>query len=473
MAFSVSQNHQVRSLGLYKSSGKHAAPKGTAPAPEPVGRERRSPAGPPTRMPRLTPHQHGRRREQAAYEAHCRWGTRRPPPHVETRAGVCLRWGRQHRGMSTFELSEEQRALREAVRALAESRSRHARRRSTGPRSPALGTGTIAGQGGLPRGPHPGVLRRRWRRCAGGGARHRGGRAGLRHLVADPRGEQARHHAAPARRVGGDQTALPGAGGAGRGDVLLRPVGAGGRLGRGRRCGPGRCGPTAGTARRRKRWITNAGVSKYWTVMAVTDPDNSATGISAFVVEDGDPGFTFGAPDTSSASRAHRPVSSISTAREIPADRLIGDEGRGVGSRAHPGPHRVTIASQAPDIAQGALGYAVGDVKERKQSAARSPSSRACSSCSPHGHGAGGRPGADLRRRGPLRGPDAREKVDDPTFFSSACQVPGLRRRDVGDNRRGPSPRRQRYVNDYPVERMIATPRSPRSSRAPTRSSAW
>jgi alkylation response protein AidB-like acyl-CoA dehydrogenase len=46
-----------------------------------------------------------------------------------------------------------------------------------------------------------------------------------------------------------------------------------------------------------KRWITNAGVSKFYTVMAVTDPDNGANGISAFVVEDGDPGFTFGAPE--------------------------------------------------------------------------------------------------------------------------------------------------------------------------------
>ncbi len=46
-----------------------------------------------------------------------------------------------------------------------------------------------------------------------------------------------------------------------------------------------------------KRWITNAGVSKFYTVMAVTEPDPGASGITAFVVEDGDPGFTFeGAP---------------------------------------------------------------------------------------------------------------------------------------------------------------------------------
>src|SRR5438105_12840495 len=43
-----------------------------------------------------------------------------------------------------------------------------------------------------------------------------------------------------------------------------------------------------------KRWITNAGVSAYYTVMAVTDPPRGADGISAFVVEKDDPGFSFG-----------------------------------------------------------------------------------------------------------------------------------------------------------------------------------
>src|SRR6201996_2930320 len=46
-----------------------------------------------------------------------------------------------------------------------------------------------------------------------------------------------------------------------------------------------------------KRWITNAGVSKFYTVMAVTDPAQGSAGISAFVVEDGDEGFSFGAPE--------------------------------------------------------------------------------------------------------------------------------------------------------------------------------
>src|SRR5690606_11244114 len=44
-----------------------------------------------------------------------------------------------------------------------------------------------------------------------------------------------------------------------------------------------------------KRWITNAGVSEYYTVFAVTDPDAGTAGISAFVVERTDPGVSFGA----------------------------------------------------------------------------------------------------------------------------------------------------------------------------------
>src|SRR5579863_2818055 len=46
-----------------------------------------------------------------------------------------------------------------------------------------------------------------------------------------------------------------------------------------------------------KRWITNAGVSEYYTVLAVTGPASSPAGISAFVVEKDDPVFSFGAPE--------------------------------------------------------------------------------------------------------------------------------------------------------------------------------
>jgi alkylation response protein AidB-like acyl-CoA dehydrogenase len=117
-----------------------------------------------------------------------------------------------------------------------------------------------------------------------------------------------------------------------------------------------------------KRWITNAGVSKFYTVMAVTDPSAGAAGISAFVVESGDEGFSFGAPE-------HKLGIKGSPTRElyfdncaIPADRLIGEEGTGFRTALATLDHtRITIAAQALGIAQGALDYATGYVKERRQ----------------------------------------------------------------------------------------------------------
>ncbi|HYK32338.1 MAG TPA: acyl-CoA dehydrogenase family protein, partial [Streptosporangiaceae bacterium] len=117
-----------------------------------------------------------------------------------------------------------------------------------------------------------------------------------------------------------------------------------------------------------KRWITNAGVSRFYTVMAVTEPGVGASGISAFVVEQGDEGFSVGAPE-------HKLGIKGSPTRElyfdncvIPADRLIGDEGSGFKTALATLDHtRITIAAQALGIAQGALDYAIGYVKERKQ----------------------------------------------------------------------------------------------------------
>jgi alkylation response protein AidB-like acyl-CoA dehydrogenase len=117
-----------------------------------------------------------------------------------------------------------------------------------------------------------------------------------------------------------------------------------------------------------KRWITNAGVSQFYTVMAVTDPSAGANGISAFVVEKDDPGFSFGAPE-------HKLGIKGSPTRElyfddcaIPAGRLIGAEGSGFRTALATLDHtRITIAAQALGIAQGALDYATGYVKQRRQ----------------------------------------------------------------------------------------------------------
>ncbi|GAB1329268.1 acyl-CoA dehydrogenase [Streptomyces sp. NPDC093260] len=117
-----------------------------------------------------------------------------------------------------------------------------------------------------------------------------------------------------------------------------------------------------------KRWITNAGVSEYYTVMAVTDPEKRSRGISAFVVEKSDPGVSFGAPEKKLGIKGSPTREVYLDNVRIPADRMIGAEGTGFATAMKTLDHtRITIAAQALGIAQGALDYAKGYVKERKQ----------------------------------------------------------------------------------------------------------
>ncbi|KPC65545.1 acyl-CoA dehydrogenase [Streptomyces coelicoflavus] len=117
-----------------------------------------------------------------------------------------------------------------------------------------------------------------------------------------------------------------------------------------------------------KRWITNAGVSEYYTVMAVTDPSKRSKGISAFVVEKSDEGVSFGAPEKKLGIKGSPTREVYLDNVRIPADRMIGAEGTGFATAMQTLDHtRITIAAQALGIAQGALDYAKGYVKERKQ----------------------------------------------------------------------------------------------------------
>lgn len=117
-----------------------------------------------------------------------------------------------------------------------------------------------------------------------------------------------------------------------------------------------------------KRWITNAGVSDYYTVLAVTDPEKRSRGISAFVVEKTDEGVSFGAPEKKLGIKGS-PTREVYLDRvRVPADRLIGAEGEGFELAMRTLDHtRVTIAAQAVGVAQGALDYALGYVQERQQ----------------------------------------------------------------------------------------------------------
>ncbi len=117
-----------------------------------------------------------------------------------------------------------------------------------------------------------------------------------------------------------------------------------------------------------KRWITNAGVSEYYTVFAVTDPSARSRGISAFVVEKSDPGVSFGAPEKKLGIKGSPTREVYLDDVRIPADRIIGDPGTGFATAMKTLDHtRVTIAAQAIGIAQGALDFALGYAKERRQ----------------------------------------------------------------------------------------------------------
>ncbi len=118
-----------------------------------------------------------------------------------------------------------------------------------------------------------------------------------------------------------------------------------------------------------KRWITNAGVSKFYTVMAVTDPDKRTHGgITAFVVEDGDEGFSYGALEKKLGIKGSPTRELYFDDVRIPDSRRVGDVGAGFAIAMATLDHtRITIGAQAIGIAQGALDYAAAYAKERKQ----------------------------------------------------------------------------------------------------------
>jgi len=118
-----------------------------------------------------------------------------------------------------------------------------------------------------------------------------------------------------------------------------------------------------------KAWITNAGISEYYTVLAVTDPDGKrGSNVSAFVVEKSDPGFTFGELERKMGIKGSPTRELIFEGCRIPGDRMVGAPGEGLKIALKSLDHtRVTIGAQAVGIAQGALDFALGYVKERSQ----------------------------------------------------------------------------------------------------------
>ncbi|MCR3746168.1 MULTISPECIES: acyl-CoA dehydrogenase [Lentzea] len=119
-----------------------------------------------------------------------------------------------------------------------------------------------------------------------------------------------------------------------------------------------------------KCWITNAGESTWYTVMAVTDPNapKKSQGISAFVVHKDDEGFSVGPKERKLGIKGSPTREIYFENCTIPANRIIGEPGTGLKTALRTLDHtRPTIGAQAVGIAQGALEAAVAYVKDRKQ----------------------------------------------------------------------------------------------------------
>ena len=117
-----------------------------------------------------------------------------------------------------------------------------------------------------------------------------------------------------------------------------------------------------------KAWITNAGVSQWYTVMAVTEPGKGANGISAFVVHLDDPGFEVGTKERKLGIKGSPTCEIHFTDCTIPAERIIGEPGTGFKTALKTlDQTRPTVGAQAVGIAQGALDAAIGYANERKQ----------------------------------------------------------------------------------------------------------
>lgn len=117
-----------------------------------------------------------------------------------------------------------------------------------------------------------------------------------------------------------------------------------------------------------KCWISNGGKSTWYTVMAVTDPDKGANGISAFIVHKDDQGFSAGPKEHKMGIKGSPTTELYFENCRIPGDRIIGEPGTGFKTALATLDHtRPTIGAQAVGIAQGALDAAIAYTKERKQ----------------------------------------------------------------------------------------------------------
>jgi alkylation response protein AidB-like acyl-CoA dehydrogenase len=117
-----------------------------------------------------------------------------------------------------------------------------------------------------------------------------------------------------------------------------------------------------------KKWISNAGESEFYTVIAQTDPSLGSKGITAFVIEKSDSGVSFGAPEKKMGFRGSPTREVYFDNVTVGDDRRISEVGKGFALAMDTLDHtRITIAAQALGLAEGALDTAKKYAHERKQ----------------------------------------------------------------------------------------------------------
>jgi alkylation response protein AidB-like acyl-CoA dehydrogenase len=117
-----------------------------------------------------------------------------------------------------------------------------------------------------------------------------------------------------------------------------------------------------------KQWITNGGEAEIYTIIAITDRSKGPRGASAFVVEKGTPGFTFGKKENKMGIRASATTELIFDNCRVPKENLIGKEGAGfLVAMKTLDSSRTGVGAQGVGVAQGAYEEAVKYAKKRVQ----------------------------------------------------------------------------------------------------------
>jgi alkylation response protein AidB-like acyl-CoA dehydrogenase len=117
-----------------------------------------------------------------------------------------------------------------------------------------------------------------------------------------------------------------------------------------------------------KQWITNGGEADVYTIIAITDKSKGARGASAFIVEKGTPGFTFGKKENKMGIRASSTTELIFNNCRIPKENLIAKEGMGfIVAMKTLDSSRTGVGAQGVGVAQGAIDEAIRFAKHRVQ----------------------------------------------------------------------------------------------------------